>query len=63
MNKQPHPLKLVTAKECHAIPYRGVIVEKMIGGYRLLGVTCITESQVDKIIYDSARKIKKSMVS
>ena len=42
--------------------YRGVVVEKIIGGYRLLNTTCIKPEEVDKLIDEGLNSIEKSIV-
>ena len=43
--------------------YRNVLVEKIIGGFMVMGKKCKTMEQVDDIIDESLRTVGKSIVT
>lgn len=42
--------------------YRGVLVEKIIGGYKVLNQTVIKTSEVDNVINEAEEYLRNSMV-
>lgn len=60
-----HKHKLETV-EWGVIPiynYNGTLVEKLVGGYRVFGKTCIKPSEVDDIIQESCSILSESIVT
>lgn len=43
--------------------YKGCLVEKIIGGYRLFGQTCTTEEEVETIILNACSSLNESIVT
>lgn len=41
--------------------YKGTVLTKLIGGWEVLGVKCLTMTDVDKVIDNSFNNIKKSL--
>ena len=56
-----HPLEEVKWGIIPITVYKGVLVEKIIGGYKLLHQTCIKPEEVDTIIFESQKSISKSI--
>lgn len=56
-----HELETVTWGVIPIYNYSGVLVEKIIGGYKVLGQTCIKPSEVDEIISQAGKAIEGSI--
>jgi len=41
--------------------YKGTLIEKLIGGYRVLGRTCNTPDEVDEIIREACSSLSESI--
>ena len=61
--KEKHPLRLINWGVIPITIYRGVLVEKLIGGYKIFSTTCITEKEVDEIIDASLVSLENSIVN
>ena len=42
--------------------YKGILIEKLVGGYRLFGTTCNTEEEVLEIIQNATSSLSESIV-
>lgn len=58
-----HPLKEMDFGILGFVNYKGVLVEKIIGGYKVLGQVTINESGVDEIIKEAGDNLSKSIVN
>lgn len=56
-----HKLQTITWPPIGQINYRGCVVEKIIGGYKVLGKNVSTEQEVDELINQSLEYINKSI--
>ncbi len=61
--KEKHPLRSINFGVIPITVYRGIILERLIGGYKLFGKTCITEKEVDEIIDASLVSLENSIVN
>lgn len=41
--------------------YKGILIEKLVGGYRLFGTTCNTEEEVLEIIQNATSSLSESI--
>lgn len=57
-----HELEKIIWGVLPIVNYRGCLVEKLIGGYRVLNETVITPSQVDEAINKSLKILGDSIV-
>lgn len=64
MNQQvnKHPLEKVKWGVIAITAYKGVLVERQIGGYLVLGQKCQTPEEVDRVIEDSCVSLKNSLI-
>lgn len=62
MDKQIHELEKVEWGVIPIYNYHGTLVEKLVGGYRVFGQTCIKPEEVDLIIQNSCSILSESIV-
>ena len=60
-NVQDHPLKKLNFGVIPINNYRGCLVEKIIGGYKIFGTRVTTEEEVDEVIDKAGVTIKNSI--
>ncbi len=61
--EQQHPLKGIKWGIANQAVYRGVIVNRLVGGYMLLNKICLKETEVDIIIDNATRKLETTIIS
>lgn len=56
-----HYLKMVSWPLCGTINYKGVLVTKIIGGYKVLESIVVTPDEVDKKIESANKSLNNSI--
>ena len=59
----PHELETVNWGVMGIYNYNGTLVEKIIGGYKVLGQSCIKPNEVDEIILNACSILNESIVT
>lgn len=59
----PHELEKVRWGVIPIYCYKGTLVEKIIGGYKVLGQTCVKPEEVDEIIMNACSILNESVVT
>lgn len=62
MTKEPHTLNELLNKVIPICVYNGTSVERLIGGYRVLGQICKTPQEVDDIIKKAHANLQASIL-
>ncbi len=57
-----HELETVKWGVIPVYNYQGVLVEKIIGGYKVLNQTCIKPIEVDEVLKNACKSIEGSIV-
>jgi len=58
---EKHELEKVSWGVIPIYNYKGILVEKLIGGYKVFGQTCIKPEEVDLIIQESCSILSESI--
>lgn len=60
--KEKHPIEVLGWGIIPIKVYKGCIVEKIIGGYKILGHKVNTPQEIDKIILEAGKSLEKSIL-
>lgn len=63
MKDQKHYLDKILRDVVPIGVYRGVLVEKLIGGWKVFGQTVVSAEEVDRVIDESLKGLKNSLKS
>jgi len=61
MTKSNHPLEEIKWSVIPIINYRGILIEKMCGGYRVFGKLCSSPESVDEAIDNATSILSESI--
>jgi len=59
----PHPIEQIKFGVIPVVNYRGCLLEKIIGGFRILGSIVSTPEEVDEVIDQAHEKLSKTVVN